>query len=150
MWRSKKFILVAVLAAVLLIGSIGGVAFAASNGYDSQPNKARYGALLDKVCEIYQQKTGVTIDKEALKDAFAQAGSEMRPQAPPNRPEKGPEAMQDRLQNLVDQGKITQEQAGAFQKWWDARPDAPLGFGFPGLGGFHGKGGPCAPPPPAE
>jgi len=160
MSRSKKFAVVALLAAVLLVGSIGGVAFAQTgNGDDGQP-KARCGDLLDKVCEIYEQNTGVTIDQEALKDAFSQAQSEMRPQAMKNRfemrpealqnrPEMGPEAMQNHLQNLVDEGKITQEQADALQEWWEVRPDVTVGFGFPGgHGGFHpapGMGGPYAP-----
>jgi len=149
MWRSKKFILVTALTAVLLIGSIGSIAFAAENS-SSQP-KARNGALLDKVCEIYQQKTGVAIDKEVLKESFAQAMSEMRPQTPPARTGKGPEAMQDRLKKLVDDGKITQEQLDALNKWWESRPDVPLGFGPPaGPGKFRGMGGPCIPPPPAE
>jgi hypothetical protein len=155
MWRSKKFVVVALLAAVLLVGSIGGVAFAQTeNGDESQP-KTRCGDLLDKVCEIYEQNTGVTIDQEALKDAFSQAQGEMknrfemRPQALQNRPEMGPEAMQNHLQNLVDKGKITQEQADALQEWWEARPDVTVGFGFPGgHGGFHpapGMGGLYAP-----
>jgi len=181
MWRSKKFIIAAVLAAVLLAGSIGGVVLAADNGDDSQP-KARCGALLDKVCEIYNanpDKPG-DIDCALLKDAFAQAASEMRPKAlqnrgemkpedMPNRPEMGPEAMKNRLQSLVDEGKITQEQARALQEWWEARPnvptqeqadalkkwmearpDVPVGFGFPGgHGGFPHPPGmgrpPCAP-----
>jgi len=145
MWRSKKFVVFALLAAVLLVGSISGVAFAQTeNGDDSQP-KARYGALLDKVCEIYEQKTGAVIDQEVLKGAFAQARSEMRPEILQNRREMGPEAMQNRLQNLVDEGKITQEQIDALKEWREAPPDLPDGFGFKGRGGFRGMGGPCAP-----
>jgi len=174
MWRSKKFVLVALLAAVLLVGSIGGVAFAQTeNGDESQP-KARCGALLDRVCEIYEQKTGDVIDQEVLKDAFAQAQSEMRPEAIKNRFEMRPEALQNRLQNLIDEGKITQEEADQYKawlqarpdmeqfrqqpkewqrpdtppelkEWWEARPDIPVGFGFRGHGGFRGMGGPCAP-----
>ena len=149
MWRSKKFVVVALLAAVLIVGSIGGVAFAqTASGHDGQP-KARCGDMLERVCEIYEQNTGVTIDQEALKDAFAQVRSEMRPEAPQNRPKMEAEAMQNHLQNLVDEGKITQEQADAFQEWLEARPDVTVGFGFPGgHGGFHpapGMGGPCAP-----
>jgi hypothetical protein len=161
MWRSKKFVVVVLVAAVLIVGSsIGGVVFAqTASGDESQP-KARCGDMLGRVCEIYEQETGVTIDQEALKDAFSQAQSEMRPeamknrfemrpQALQNRPEMGPEAMQNHLQNLVDKGKITQEQADALQEWWGARPDVTVGFGFPGgHGGFHpapGMGGLYAP-----
>ena len=139
MWRSKKFIIVAVLAAVMLAGTISGVVVAADNGDDSKP-EARYEALLNRVCEIYQEKTGVTIDQEALKDAFAQAQSEMQT-----------EALENYLQSLVEQDKITQAQADEYLEWWQAKPDVSFGFGFGGRGGFRGMGGmrgfgwPCVP-----
>jgi len=133
MWRRKKLIIVAVLAAVMLVGSIGGVILAADNGDDSQP-EARYGALWDRVSEIYEQKTGVALDQEALKAAFAQAQSDMRT-----------EALQKRLENLVDQGRITQEEADQYLEWQQSRPDVPVKFGFGGWGGHRGFGGPCAP-----
>jgi maltose-binding protein MalE len=144
MWRSKKFIIIAVVAVVLLAGSISGVALAASNGDDSQ-SKAPGGDLLEKVCTIYQQKTGVTIDQAALKDSFAQAQSEIRK-----------EWEQARLQDMVTQGKITQEQADQYLNWLQSKPNVPLpdafGFGPRGHGRFPGMGGPCAPAPtaPAE
>ena len=148
MWRSKKFI-IAVSVAVLLAGSIGGVVLATDNGNDSQP-EARHGQFMDRVCAIYEQNTGIAIDQEALKEAFAQAASEMRAEAMQNRPEIGPEAMQDRLQKLVDEGKITQEQIDALQEWWDSRPDVTFGFGPPGHGKFRGMGGPTCGQPPSE
>ena len=111
MWRSKKFIVIAVLAVVMLVGGIGGAVLAADDGDDSQP-EARCGALWGKVSEIYEQKTGVALDQEALKVAFAQARSEI-----------GAEALDSYLQNLVDQGKITQEEADQFKAWLQAKPD---------------------------
>ena len=161
MWRrSRKFIVIAVSVVVLLAGSVGGVVLAADTEDGSQP-EARCGALLDRVCEIYEQNTGVAIDQEALKDAFAQAASEMRAEAMQNRPEIvreamqnrpeiGPEAMQNRLQNLVDEGKITQEQMEALQEWWDSKPDGTFDFGPPGHGKFRGMGGPPCGQPPSE
>jgi hypothetical protein len=135
MWRSKKFIIIAVSAAVLLAGSISGVALAASNGNDSQ-SKDLGTDILAKVCTIYQQKTGVSIDQQALKDAFTEAQNELQK-----------EWEQARLQNLVEQGKITQDQADQYLNWWQSRPDVPIGFGPRGHGGFPGGGGPCALPP---
>jgi len=130
MWQSKKFILVAVLAAVVLVGSIGGVVLAqANNGDDSQP-KAQYEALLDKVCAIYEQNTGVAIDSQELQKAFTQAQSQMRD-----------EALDNYLKNLVGQGKITQEQADQYLKWWQSRPDVPIAPGLGGRGMHHGFGG---------
>jgi hypothetical protein len=147
MWKTKKGILVALLVGVLLVGSIGGVIAFAQTGNDngSQP-KAQDDTLLDKVSAIYQKNTGVAIDPQQLKDAFAQAQSEMRD-----------EAMQSCLQNLVDQGKITQDQAGAYLKWWQAKPDIQLPGGFGpdmqmpgglghGFGGMMGRGGPDSAP----
>ena len=79
MWRSKKLIIVAVLAAVMLAGSISGVALAQTeNGDDSQPG-ARFGALLEKVCAIYNANPDRTsdIDCDLLEAAFADARSQM-------------------------------------------------------------------------
>ena len=83
MWRSKKFIVGAVLAAVLLAGSIGGIALAADNEDGSQPS-ARFGALLDKVCTIYNANPDSPgdIDCDLLKTAFAEARSEMQGEIP--------------------------------------------------------------------
>jgi hypothetical protein len=137
--RSKKFIILTVLGTVVLVGSITGVVLA-QNGDDSQPGVG-HEALLERTCTIYEDNTGVAIDPEALKDALAQAQSEMRA-----------EALQNRLQSLVEQGKLTQEQADQYLEWWQAKPDAPAGFGFrgpgfPGMGGPRGQGGLCAPQP---
>lgn len=156
MRRSNKFIVVAVLATVVVVGTVTGVVLA-QNGGNSQP-ESKYGALLNRICEIYQENTGVAVNSEALKEAFAQAQSEMRT-----------EALENRLQKLVDEGKITQDEATAYKEWlqarpdmeqfrqqfgewWQARPgippelkewqesrpDVPLGFGFGGHGGFRG------------
>src|SRR4030043_1437598 len=139
MRRSKKFVLVTILATVGLVGSITGVVLA-QNGDDSQP-KAGPEALLERVSEIYEENTGVAIDSQKLKEAFAQAQSEIRG-----------EAVKNRLQSLVDEGKLTQEQADQYLEWWQSKPDVPAGFDFGGLGfcgrgGSRGWGGDCAPQP---
>jgi len=128
MWRSKKFIMVAVLAVVLLAGSIGGVALAQTEDEDiGKPED-----LLDRVCAILQAK-GHDITSEELKDALMQAGEEMKN-----------EVMGSWLQGLVDQGKLTQEQADGYLDWWGEKPDMPEGFGLGphrGMRGFGGKAG---------
>ncbi len=147
MRRSKKFIFMALLAIVVLAGSIGGVVMAAENGDDSQP-KPRYGAMLDKVCEIYEENTGVAIDVQELQTAFVQAGSELMA-----------EARENFRQRLIDEGKVTQEQLDEFDAWLESKPDVPFPFGpknhggirpFGGFGRFGGGfprwGGPCLPP----
>jgi hypothetical protein len=160
MWRNKKWVIVAVLAVVAVAGSVGGVALAADD--DSELEK-HFGALWERVCAIYEDETGEDIDPEALRDAFAQAQSEMRA-----------EALDNRLQRLVDEGKISQDEAAAYKEWlqdrpdmeqfrqqleewqqarpgippeleeWqESRPDVPFGLDFPGHGRFRGMGGRC-------
>ena len=128
MWRKKKLIAIAVLMAVMLVGIIGGAVLAADNSDDSEP-EAKYEALLDRVCEIYEEKTDIPIDQEALIDAFAQAQSEMQTKA-----------LETWLQFLVEDGEITQAQANEYLDWWQVKPDVSFGFGFSGRDGFRGMG----------
>jgi len=111
MWRSKKFVIAAVLAGVLLVGSIGGVVLASDGGGSSQPGVA-WGALCDRVAAIYKANTGDDIDPAALEAAFAQARDEIRA-----------EALDNYLQKLVEEGKITQSQADQYKEWLQSRPD---------------------------
>ena len=149
MQRSKKYIIIAVLAAVVLAGSIEGVVLA-DDDEDIGPRQAHFDAMLGKVCEIYNENTDPDIDCDALKDAFAQARSEMPPEDMPGFRKIDPEAMLDHLQELFDQGKINQEQFDAMKARMESIPeDAPLGFGFRGMGRPHRFPGPfpgpCAP-----
>ena len=148
MWRSKKFILIAVLATVVLIGSIGGVVFARTGDGDENQPWAGHVAILDRVCEIYEASTGTSLDPQALKDAFAQAHSEMRPMRPegmPKGPDFDPETRLGHLQDLLDEGKITKEQYDRMKERMASMPDKMPGFGFRGHGRFGGFGGPSAP-----
>jgi len=151
MRRGKKFILMALLTIVVLAGTIGGVVLAADNGDDSQP-KAQQGALLEKVCDIYNANPDRPgdIDCDLLKDAFTQAGNEMRD-----------EALDKYLDELVAQGKIDDQQAQDYKAWLDSRPaDIPFQLGpknhggIKPFGGFGGRGGGfrgwCEPGEPAE
>jgi hypothetical protein len=145
MWRNKKVILLAALATALLIGSIAGVTLAQTGSSDESQSDTQYGAFLEKVSEIYQENTGVAIDVQQLKTAFAQAQTEMQN-----------EALQSWLQNLVSEGKITQEQADQYLQWWQSRPDTLLpntplleprgGAGMMGGRGHDCWGGPFTPP----
>ena len=98
MWRSKKFIIVAVLAAVVLVGSTAGVVLAQTGSTDTTSGKT----LLARVATI------LGIDQQKVESAFTQAQTEMRDEA---------------LQKLVNEGKITQEQADKYKAWLQARPD---------------------------
>ncbi|MFA5308922.1 MAG: hypothetical protein WC370_05470 [Dehalococcoidales bacterium] len=127
---SKKFLLVGLLVAAVLGGTLGGIAIAQDNGQGTATvqtdNNTRLSNLLDKVVEIYKQNTGVTIDTEELLNAFKQAGQETCNTA-----------IDNYLDKMVENGKITQAQADEFKAWLDARPDVPI---TPGTGlQFHGK-----------
>jgi hypothetical protein len=143
--KNKKILIGAVLVGVLLLGSVGGVAFAADSAEDAKDGN-RFDAHWDRLCELYKEKTGTELDREALQDSFAEIRSEMREQARLNHPDRVPQTMQERLQHMVEQDMITQEQADEYQQWWDSKPDFGVGFGF------RGHRGTCAPPvpPPAE
>jgi hypothetical protein len=149
MRRSRKIILISLLAIVVLAGSIGGVALAVENGDESGP-KARCGAFLEKVCDNYEDITGASINCTALKEAFAEAGNQMRAEIQQNHPEMDPEAMQEamkeRLQERYEAGEITQEQYEKMMERIESMPDdAPFKFGFRGHFGPRGGGPPCEP-----
>ncbi len=137
----KRLILLALLGVVLVGGIAGGIAVAQSGDESNAQTQDGCGALLDRVSEIYRQNTGVAIDAQQLKDAFAQAQKEMRD-----------EALESWLDKLVNEGKITQEQADKYLQWWQSKPsDIPLlgprGAGGMMRGGAHGCwGGTFAPP----
>ena len=141
MWKRKWFIPVVVVSVLLIGGIVGGVVVAGNdnttNTEDQGQATNRYQALLDRVCAIYQEKTGVAIDSEQLKDALKQARSEMRD-----------EALENWLQNLVNKGEITQEEADQYLQWWQSRPEIKLPL--PGLGKlarvFQIGIGPCCAP----
>ena len=74
MWRSKKFIVITLLVAVVLVGGISGIVLA-SDTRDECNHQSRT-TLLERVAE----KLG--IDKQELTDAFAEARSELRAENP--------------------------------------------------------------------
>ena len=116
---SKKFILIAILAAVVLVGSIGGIALA-QTGTGGSTGKT----LLARVATI------LNMEQPKLEAAFAQAQKEMRD-----------EALTNRLNDLVKQGKIDQGQADQYKKWSQSQPNIP-GIGPRGPMGFRGFRGP--------
>jgi hypothetical protein len=114
MWRNKKIILIEILTVVVLVGTLGGIAVAKANDENSTKALANNTTLLEKVAEIYQQNTGTAIDAQELQKAFDQAKTEI-----------ATNARDVYLQKLVDEGKITQEQADQYKAWLDSRPNFP-------------------------
>lgn len=130
MWKSRRFIIVMGLAFAILAASLGGVALANDNSGEEGEAAARLEIMLDKVAANYFELTGEELDIEALQTAFGQARDEMRA-----------EALQHRLDRLVEDGVITQDEADEYLEWWQSKPDVSIGFGPRGHGRVHGMGG---------
>jgi hypothetical protein len=119
MWKSKKFIIVAAIIGVVLVGALAGVALAQTNsdGSPTTPGKT----LIARVATI------LGLDQQKVEDAFKQAKQDMEN-----------EALNARLKAMVDSGKITQKQADDYENWWQSRPQDVM----PGLGPrVFGRGG---------
>jgi len=116
MKRGKKIALIALMAVVALAGTIGGVAMAQSGDDEttttSENNRFAY---LERVCEIYQEKTGVALDVDTLKEACTQAGEERREQV-----------CNQFRQHLIDEGILTEEQLAELEAWLQSKPDLPI------------------------
>ncbi len=128
MRHTKKWVLSVVMAlvVVLAVGVIGGAVYAQSeNGAqpDTEKSVDKPGdKLMSKVAAILE------VDQTELENAFKQAQQELRQ-----------EALAERMAKLVEEGRITQEQANEYLKWWQSRPDVPAGLDLPaGPGGRPG------------
>lgn len=126
MWRKRKWLLVSVLAAVIVLvgGVVGGVVYAQTATPTPTPSTTGPGnTLMAKVAQI------LGIDQQKLQDAFTQAQQEMQS-----------DALSQRLSNLVQQGKITQDQANQYEQWWNSKPNMPAGSGLDsGFGKLPGR-----------
>jgi len=113
MWKRKKLIAIALLAALVLVGGTVGVALAQTPSASQDTGKTLWARVA----------TILGVDQQKLESAVAQAQHEMQD-----------EALSNRLQQLVTEGKITQAQADQYKQWWQSRPDTslsgPLGRGF--------------------
>jgi len=102
--KIQKLVLATILVAVMLIASIPVIALA-------QEGEApeRQGALMFRVAEM------LGIDQQELENALKQAQMESRE-----------ETFEARLQELIAEGTLTQEQANELKAWMEAKPDTPM------------------------
>ena len=123
----KRWLAIALTMTILVSGLIGtGIAMA------DETAGSPFGGLASKVAPI------LGLDEATVQDAIEQAQTELHD-----------EAMQSKLDALVESGAITQEQADAWGEWYGSMPDVMprfgghgFGFGFGGRGGHgHGRGG---------
>lgn len=106
MRRNKKVLIIALLATVVLAGSIGGVAIAQAADSTTTGNATQPKTMLARVAE------NLGIDQSKLEAAVTKANKDMQL-----------EALKTRLKNLVAQNKITQTQADDYLKWYQSKPD---------------------------
>src|SRR4030066_1145029 len=103
MRKVQKFVLAIVLVTIMLISSIPAIALAQE---DETPE--RRGALIAQVAAI------LGIDQQELENVMKQAQIELRQ-----------ETLDARLQELIAEGTLTQQQANELESWLNARPDVP-------------------------
>jgi hypothetical protein len=121
----KLKIIIGVVAAVVLL-TLAGTSVAIAQTPPPTP-PAVSNALLTRVAQI------LNIPEAQLVDAFKQAEKELRTQA-----------IDQALQNAVQNGRLTQQQAKDIKDWWDKRPAVvdsvlPRFFGvIPGMRGMMG------------
>ena len=125
----KKIIIIAVVTVVTLGGILGGVAVASADEENQVPGEiapmADISNLAERVADKYEELTGDPIDSEKLVEAFTEVKKEIRS-----------EAMDKMLDRLVEDGKITEEQALEFKDWIANAPDFGIGPGPNGRGFF--------------
>lgn len=102
----KVKVLISVLVVALLLAVGATTVMAEGEEETAPPPEAGTNGLLERVADI------LGIDTEDLIDAFKQAQQEMRG-----------EAFISRLDQAVEEGFITQEQADEIIKWWELRPE---------------------------
>ena len=98
MFKRKKAIIIAFVVGLVLLGSTAGIVLAQTGSTNLDPTKTLLGKVASKL----------GIDQQKLETAFSDSQKEMR---------------NERLQNLVTEGKITQQQLDQYKQWLDSRPD---------------------------
>jgi hypothetical protein len=143
MWKRKKWMIIAAIAAVVVIvGVMGGVAYAQTTTPTKPPVTNPGKDLADRVATI------LNLPPATVEAAFAQAQKDMQS-----------DAVKSYLDNLVTAGKMTQADEDAYLKWLQSKPQTSTGLNVPvpggkgfGFGGgprgFMGKGMMPAPKPP--
>ena len=115
MRKYMKFGLIAIVALTALSVGITAIAFAESPEGEAGSAGGPRQIFLSKVADILE------LDEEQLADAFVQACQEMRD-----------EAQGQRLQNAIDEGLITEEEAEQIREWLQNRPEALQQLGAQG------------------
>ena len=114
----KRWLFAPVAVAVLAIGVLSAGAVLAQES-DTEGDSIA-GSLASRVARIL----GIE-DETVVQDAIEQARQEMRD-----------EAIQSKLNAMVEQGRLSRDQADEYLLWYQDMPEGLNGFGF----GRHGRG----------
>ncbi len=109
MKNRRKIIAGILVAAMALAGVLVGTVSADDEANGANPRDT----VMARVAEL------LGVDQTALENAFTQALQEQRTQ----RQEEMQAARDARMQELIDQGVLTQEQVDAWDEWLASRPD---------------------------
>ena len=128
----RKWLIIPALAALLLTGAIAGTAFAQSESDDDSSSVSRF-------VEILAEKLG--IDEDQVQTAVEETKAELQAE----RKAAWEQQLRDKLAAMVEEGKITQEQADEYLDWYLNPPELASGkFGkkfASGRGHHRGKRG---------
>lgn len=114
----RRWVVISAIVGMLVLGLGGGAVMA----QEAEPEGgSRLQSLASRVAAI------LGTDQAQVEDAIQQAKREMQD-----------EALQLKLDGLVEAGNLTQDEADAYRDWHQARPDTG-GTGFHGPG-HHGRG----------
>ena len=114
----RRWLIGSVVATVMVLGIMGGMVMA-----QETPGDADKSSFAARVAEI------LGLDEATVQDAIDQAKAEMRD-----------EALQSKLDRLVESGRMTQEQADEYKTWLESKPEGVPSRMFGGFGKRHRSG----------
>ena len=120
--RKRYWLTGTIVAAVMVLGIMGGVAMAQeTSDEDGDSERQSFAA---RVADI------LGLDETTVQDAIDQARAEMQE-----------EALQAKLDRLVENGHMTQEQADEYKTWIESKPEGLSPKMFGGFGKKHHRFG---------
>jgi len=113
--NKRRWLYALILTGLLVIGITGGAVLAHGGGENGDSPVKSFASRVAGI---------LGLNESQVQDAFKQARAEMQD-----------EALQAKLDKMVESGRLTQEEADEYKEWYDSRPDTLT----PGFGGrkFH-------------
>lgn len=113
--NKRRWLYALILTGLLVIGITGGAVLAHGGGENGDSPVKSFASRVAGI---------LGLNESQVQDAFKQARTEMQD-----------EALQAKLDKMVESGRLTQEESDEYKEWYDSRPDTLT----PGFGGrkFH-------------